>query len=80
MIFSVQDKHRIREPAFEDIINSAETLSSGKNKELIRMIEEYMGYKRSVVSNLKYDPMEWLSGMYPLFPEKDIKMISSLLS
>ena len=68
--FSVQDKHRIRGAAFEEILNSAITLSSGKKKELLWMIEEYMQYKRSIVPNLKFDPMAYGLGMYPLFVRK----------
>ena len=65
--FSVQDKHRIRGAASDEILNSAITLSSGKKKELLSMIEEYMRYKRSIVPNLKFDPMSYDLGMYPLF-------------
>ena len=68
--FSVQDKHRIRGAAFDEILNSAITLSSGKKKELLSMITEYMRYKRSIVPNLKFDPTSYDPfdfGMYPLF-------------
>ena len=77
--FAVQDKHRIRGAAFDEILNSAVTLSSGKRKELLSMIEEYMRYKRSVVPNLKFDPMSYDLGMFPLLLEIFL-LISSLTS
>ena len=60
----MQDKHRITDAAFEDIINSAAALSSGRKKELLSMIEEYKRYKRGVVRNLKFDPTSHNQGIY----------------
>ena len=66
IFFSVQDRHRITNAAFEEIINSAAALTTGKKKELLSMIEEYKRYKRSMVRNLKFDPTSHNQGIFPV--------------